>query len=153
MPQDQTPDVPTVARAGLARMIADGHVKAETVQQDQVPPLVQTAAPRFQFVPDAAMRHIGDAVREWTYQAIKAVAGGGRIDWDVSLGLAPAGNGSFVSAYILLIYMPSILINQPPLGVVRIIPDLPDQDQVRQAVLSAVGEIKDQQNAMMKPHG
>lgn len=149
MPQDQTPDVPPVARTGLERMIADGQIKAETVPQDHVP----SVAPAFRFVPDANVRHIGDAVREWTYQAIAAVAQGGRIDWDVSLGLAPAGNGSFITAYILVIYMPSILLGQPPLGVVRMIPDTPDQDLVRQAVLSAVGEIKDRQSAMMKPNG
>jgi hypothetical protein len=148
MSQDQTPDVPEVARAGLARMIVKGHIKDGTVPQDQVP----TVAPAFRFVPDANVRHIGDAVREWAYQAIKAVAQGGKIDWDVSLGLAPAGGGGFVSAYILVIYMPSIILNQPPLGVVRIIPDAPDQDLVRRAVLSAVGEIKDQQNAMMNPN-
>ena len=153
-------------RTALARMIAKGHIKDGTVPQDHMPkvPLMKSQdqvplmkvpemAPAFRHVPDANLRHIGDAVREWAYQAIKAAAQGGRISWDISLGLAPAGNGSFVSAYILVIYMPSILLGQPPLGVVRIIPDDPDQDLIRQAVLSAVGEIKDKQNSMTKPNG
>jgi hypothetical protein len=163
MPQDQPNESPEM-RAALARMIDKGHVKTGTVPQDQVPPAafptyqdpvpeVRPYVPPFRHVPDANLRHIGDAVREWTYQALRAVSQGGRIDWDVSLGLAPAGGGAFVSAYILVIYMPSIILSDPPIGVVRVIPDDPDQDQIRTAVLSAVGEIKDKQNAMLNPHG
>lgn len=157
MPQDQVPAESAEMRTKVESLIDRGFF----TPQDQVPPAafptyqdpVPEMAPAFQFVPDANVRHIGDAVREWTYQAVKAMAQGGRIDWDVSLGLAPSGPGSFISAYILLIYMPSIILNQEPIGTVRIIPDLPDQDQVRQAVLSAVGELKDRQNAMMNQRG
>jgi len=165
MPQDQNPESPEM-RTNLARMIAKGHIKDGTVPQDQMPkvPLMKSQdqvplmkvpemAPPFRHVPDANVRHIGDAVREWAYQAIKAAAQGGRISWDISLGLAPAGGGQFVSAYILVIYMPSIIIKDPAIGVVRIISDDPDQDLIRQAVLSAVGEIKDKQNATLNPHG
>ena len=144
MAQDQNP-VPPVARTGLAQMIAKGQIKDGTVPQDQVP----TLAPKISHVPDGKIWNIGDAVREWAYQSLTAVVKGERVGWDVSLTLAPAAGGAFVSAYALVIYMPSVLLGQPPIGTVRIIPDHPDQNQVRAAVLSAVGELKDKQNEML----
>jgi len=154
MPQDQPNESPAM-RTNLAALIAKGHIKDGTVPQDQVPLMapadVPPAAPR-RLVPEANVWNIGDAVRDWTYQAVRAMAQGERIGWDVSLSLAPAG-GSFVSAYILVIYVPSILLNQPPQGAVRVIPDNPDQNEVRTAVMSTVGELRDQRRAMTNPNG
>ncbi len=165
MPQDQPSESPAM-RTNLAALIAKGHIKDGTVPQDQVPlldvppfrvpdhdvPDAVRMTPR-QLVPEAHVWNIGDAVRDWTYQAVRAIAQGERLGWDVSLGLAPVAGGQYVTAYLLVIYMPSILINEPELGVVRIIPDLPDQNMVRAAVMSAVGELKDQRKNMTNPNG
>lgn len=164
MAQDQ--NVPPEMMLKVERLIS----KDGTVPQDQVPLETVTllsettprwarvpvhdddlpeVAPAFRHVPDGKIWHIGDAVRDWTYQSLCAVVKGERVGWDVSLTLAPAAGGAFVSAYALVIYMPSVLLGQPPIGTVRIIPDHPDQNQVRAAVLSAVGELKDKQNEML----
>lgn len=165
MPQDQTPES-EVARAGLARMIADGHVVPVRYGERRVPPAAvpledapgavpPEAVPAHVVhrVPGTSVWNIGDAVRTWVVQALAAAAHGDRLGWDVSLTLVPAAGGVLVSAYALVVYMPSAMLGQPALGVVRILPDHPDQNEVRKAVLSAVGELREQRSKMLRPHG
>jgi hypothetical protein len=149
------PQVPTLvpdqagesARAELARL-SD---QVRTTMNDQARP-----ARTGKRVPEMHVHNIGDQVRAWAEKAIIRTAHGERYGWDASLVMIPqpAPTGfTIMSSYVIIVYAPNALINQPALGAVRVIGDNPTEDQVSTAISSAVEELRQERSKglIMRP--
>lgn len=107
-------------------------------------------------VPEMHVHNIGDQVRAWAEKAIIRVAHGERYGWDASLVMVPqpAPTGfQIMSMYAIIVYAPNAILNQPPLGAVRMISDNPSEDQTAEAIASAVEELRQERSKglIMRP--
>lgn len=116
-----------------------------------VVPAPGTGTRRASLVPEGGMRNIGDSVREWTRSGIAAVAAGDRFEWDTGLVLIPGPQGGLMTAYTIVLFLPSPLLGAPPLGTVRPLPDNPPKELVQTAALSAVEELRERRSRLLKP--
>jgi hypothetical protein len=93
-------------------------------------------------VPEGNVRHIGDLVCGWAEQTLIACSAGERYWFNTSMVAVPATGGRVMTMTAVVIYTPSPLLGQPPVGTVRMIGDMPSKADVETAVRSAVEELR-----------
>lgn len=120
-----------------------------SVRGTDVPPAAPPAPGTRNLVPDGKITHTGEMVREWVRAALARVGTGEQWLYDVSLVMLPGGTGTMVSAYAIVIYTPSPIMGAKPLGVVKMVTDMPDRDGIRDVVRAAVGEIRNARSAAL----
>jgi len=118
-----------------------------------VPPPAPPAAPvptgTRNLVPDGKISCTGDAVREWVRTALALAGTGERYHYDVSLVMVP-GPAAVMSAYAIVIYVPSPVLNQSAIGTVKLVDDFPTEIAITNAVRPAVAELRDKQSATIQ---
>lgn len=144
-----------VEQAAPERGTAPEPVRRSTMEplparaMDEPPAAPPAPGTRRNLVPDGRITHTGETVREWVRAALVQVGTGERWEYDASLVMLPSGRGTMSTAYAIVIFTPSPIMGDKPIGVVKVVSDYPSRDEVKSTVRAAVAEARRHRSAAL----